>query len=165
MPKTNVADIGLPSASDFKDVEVPEFERKYYRVQGGASTKKSQKGRLFTASGPKADLIVKIILADAGLTRKQIATVVHCSPSRVSEVIWALEAAVKNKQIESFPAVPRSAVKDDDEDETEEASDVEAEPDEDEVEPSDDDVLEPEPADDDEAADDTENDDKPAEDE
>ncbi len=47
-----------------------------------------------------------MIFADMGLTRTQMATIAKCSPSRVSEVIWAMEAAVKRGQLEEFPAVP-----------------------------------------------------------
>lgn len=98
--------VGLPTAADFADIEVPAFERKYTKRQGPASTKTNPKGRVFSASGPKADLIARIIFADEQLTRTQIATIVKCSPSRVSEVIWAMEAAVKTGQLESFPQVP-----------------------------------------------------------
>jgi hypothetical protein len=103
---------GLPSAADFADIEVPEFARKYVKRQGPASTKTNPRGRTFSASGPKADLIAKMIFADMGLTRSQMATIAKCSPSRVSEVIWAMEAAVKTGQIEGFPAVPTKPVLD-----------------------------------------------------
>lgn len=102
--------VKLPSAGDFTDIEIPEFERKYVRLQGPASIKKSAAGRTFSAGGPKADMIAKIIFAERGYTRQQIATIVGCSPSRVTEVIWALEEAVKKGQIEGFPAVPRQYV-------------------------------------------------------
>lgn len=97
---------GLPSAADFADIEVPEFPRKYVKKQGPQSMKQNPRGRTFSASGPKADLIAKMIFADMGLTRSQMATIAKCSPSRVSEVVWALETAVKAGQIEGFPAVP-----------------------------------------------------------
>jgi hypothetical protein len=110
---------GLPSAADFADIEVPEFARKYVKRQGPASTKTNPRGRTFSASGPKADLIAKMIFADMGLTRSQMATIAKCSPSRVSEVIWAMEAAVKAGQIEGFPAVPTKPVLDEPEAEDE----------------------------------------------
>lgn len=97
---------GLPAAEDFADVEVPEFPRKYTKRQGPASMKKSTAGRTFSASGPKADLIARMIFADMQLTRTQMATIAKCSPSRVSEVIWAMEDAVRRGTIESFPPVP-----------------------------------------------------------
>lgn len=116
---------GLPSAADFADIEVPEFPRKYVKRQGPASTKQSPSGRTFSASGPKADLIAKMIFADMGLTRSQMATIAKCSPSRVSEVIWALEAAVKKGQIEMFPPVPTKPATDEPEGMTdEEVADV-----------------------------------------
>lgn len=104
-------DLGLPPMSFIEEVfphsEIPEFDRKYHRRQGPASVKKDPKGRVFTAGGPAADKIIQCIFADQGLTRSQIAKVVGCSPSRVTEVIWALDAAKRKKQIESYPAVPR----------------------------------------------------------
>lgn len=103
---------GLPSAADFAAIEVPDFPRKYTKRQGPASTKQNPGGRTFSASGPKADLIAKMIFADMGLTRSQMAAIAKCSPSRVSEVIWAMEAAVKKGQIEGFPAVPTKPVTD-----------------------------------------------------
>jgi hypothetical protein len=123
---------GLPSAADFADVEVPEFDRKYTKRQGPASMKANPRGRTFSASGPKADLIAKMIFADMGLTRSQMASIAGCSPSRVSEVIWAMEAAVKRGQIAEFPAVPtKPPVTDDVTEDTDE-----------DAEPSDEDVLE-----------------------
>ena len=107
---------GLPSAADFADIEVPEFARKYTKRQGPASTKSNPRGRTFSASGPKADLIARMIFADMGLTRSQIAAIAKCSPSRVSEVIWAMEAALKTGQLADFPRVPtKPVVEDDDE--------------------------------------------------
>ena len=123
--------VGLPTAADFADVEVPEFDRKYTKRQGPASTKTNPKGRTFSASGPKADLIARMIFADMGLTRTQMATIAKCSPSRVSEVIWAMEAAVKRGQIATFPAVPTKPLV------SEEAEDVSDEPEE----PADDDII------------------------
>jgi len=122
---------GLPSAADFADIEVPEFARKYVKRQGPASTKQNPRGRTFSASGPKADLIAKMIFADMGLTRSQMATIAKCSPSRVSEVIWAMEAAVKAGQIEGFPAVPTKPVLD----EPEEHEDMPEEPADEQREP------------------------------
>jgi hypothetical protein len=120
---------GLPSAADFADIEVPEFPRKYTKRQGPASTKQNQSGRTFSASGPKADLIAKMIFADMGLTRSQMATIAKCSPSRVSEVIWAMEAAVKSGKLTEFPPVPTKPRMDEDEQDGEEpAGDDNAEP-------------------------------------
>jgi len=113
--------VSLPDVSEFEDVEVPEFNRKYTKRQGAASVKKNPKGRTFSASGPKADLIAKMIFSDYQLTRRQMADIANCSPSRVSEVIWALEDAFEKGQIEGFPQVPtRSPIAEDEVEETEE---------------------------------------------
>lgn len=123
--------VGLPTAADFADIEVPEFDRKYTKQQGPASMRKSTAGRTFSASGPKADLIARMIFADMKLTRMQIASIAKCSPSRVSEVIWAMEVAVRKGQIESFPLVPtKPPVIEDD---VSEDTDEDAEPDDDDI--------------------------------
>lgn len=93
----------------FPKSEIPEFDRKFVRRQGPASVKKDQKGRTFTVGGAAADRVLQVIFADQGLTRRQIGLVAGCSPSRVTEVIWALEVAVKRGQLASFPEVPRTA--------------------------------------------------------
>jgi hypothetical protein len=125
--------VGLPSAADFTDIEVPEFPRKYVKRQGPGSTKGGKvAGRTFSASGPKADLIARIIFADMQLTRAQIATIAGCSPSRVSEVIWAMDDAKRKGIIATYPAVPtKPPVTEDVTEDTDENA-----------EPSDDDVLE-----------------------
>jgi hypothetical protein len=119
--------VGLPAAEDFGDIEVPEFPRKYTKRQGPASMKKSTAGRTFSASGPKADLIARMIFADMQLTRTQMATIAKCSPSRVSEVIWALEDAVRKGTIESFPPVPQKPPVAEDEVTDEETTDEDVE--------------------------------------
>jgi hypothetical protein len=107
----NTNDLGLPPMSFIDEVfpqaEIPEFNRKYTKRQGPASTKKDAKGRTFTIGGAAANRILQCIFANQGLTRGQIAKVVGCSPSRVTEVIWGLEFAVKRGEIQTFPAVPR----------------------------------------------------------
>jgi len=107
----NTNDMGLPPMSFINEVfhrdDIPEFTRKYTKRQGPASVKKNAKGRVFTIGGDAADKIIQCIFADQGLTRGQIAKVVGCSPSRVTEVIWGLEFAVKNGELATFPAVPR----------------------------------------------------------
>jgi hypothetical protein len=131
---------GLPAADHFKDIEVPEFPRKYVKRQGPASTKGGkQTGRTFSASGPKANLIAQMIFADMHLTRTQMASIAKCSPSRVSEVIWALEDAVRKGTIESFPEVPTKPPVDEQDDDELEDEDVE-----------DEDIVEDEDEDDDE---------------
>lgn len=102
--------VKLPPPSDFDGVKIPEFERKYVRKQGPASMKDGKPGRTFSAGGPKADLVARIIFADRGYTRAQIATIAGCSPSRVTEIIWALEEHARKNKDFTFPAVPRSQV-------------------------------------------------------
>ena len=120
MAKLSTDDMGLPPMTFIDEVfpktDIPEFDRKFTRRQGPASTKKDPKGRTFTVGGEAADRVLQIIFADQGLTRSQIAKVAGCSPSRVTEVIWALEVAVKKGQIDTFPAIPRSARRADDTD-------------------------------------------------
>ena len=76
-------------------VEVPEgVSAKFVRVQPKGA-------REFVVSGPKADAVRRLIFADQGITRKQIALLANCSVSRVGEVVWGLE----HDGIE-FPAIP-----------------------------------------------------------
>ena len=85
IPAINVAEL---------TVEVPATSSKFVRQQPAGP-------REFVVSGPKADAIRKLIFADLGLTRKQIALVADASVSRVGEVVWGLQ----NDGIE-FPAIP-----------------------------------------------------------
>lgn len=80
-------------------IEIPDFERKYVKEQpkfknDAVKDKNGNviKGREFTASGAKADFVVKYLM-HGGFTRQEIATFVGCSVSRVGEVIWAMNAA------------------------------------------------------------------------
>jgi len=113
MAKLSTDDMGLPPMSFINDIfpreQIPEFDRKFTRRQGPASVKKDPKGRVFTIGGEAADRVLQVIFADQGLTRSQIAKVAGCSASRVTEVIWALEVAVRKGQITMFPPVPRAA--------------------------------------------------------
>jgi hypothetical protein len=124
---TNTDDMGLPPMSFIDEVmpldQVPTFTRKFVRRQGPASVKKDPKGRTFTVGGPAADRILQCIFADQRLTRSQIAKVVGCSPSRVTEVIWALEAAVKRGELENWPRLPRTASEAADDEETDDSQD------------------------------------------
>ena len=84
---------------ELAEIELPEFSRTYVKPQpkykdgavkdanGNALT-----GREFSASGPKADKVVKYVM-HGGYTRQEIATFVGCSVSRVGEVLWAMDAA------------------------------------------------------------------------
>lgn len=84
---------------ELADIELPEFSRTYVKPQpkykdgaikdanGNALT-----GREFSASGPKADKVVKYVM-HGGFTRQEIANFVGCSVSRVGEVLWAMDAA------------------------------------------------------------------------
>lgn len=126
-----VDDMGLPPMSFINEVfpheDIPEFTRKYVRRQGPASVKKNAKGRTFTIGGAAADKIIQCIFADQGLTRGQIAKVVGCSPSRVTEVIWGLDEAVRNHEILKYPQVPRQPGRAEDE-ETASEEDDDADP-------------------------------------
>jgi hypothetical protein len=78
-------------------VVVPEVSAKFVRVQPKGA-------REFVVSGPKADAIRRLIFADQGLTRKQIALLANASVSRVGEVVWGME----HDGI-AFPAIPLKA--------------------------------------------------------
>ncbi len=88
--------------ADLSQVEVPDHSASFRRVQGEASTRDSESGRLFKVTGPKADRVRRLIFADLSLTRKQIAELSLCSVSRVGEIVWGLEF----DKIE-FPAIPK----------------------------------------------------------
>lgn len=62
--------------------EVITFTGIYTRLQPAGYRK-------FNVRGPKADAIRELALV-GGLSRKQIATQVGCSVSRVAEVLWGL---------------------------------------------------------------------------
>ena len=77
----------------WQDVEIPDFDRKFVKVQKFAGRAAGEgSGRTFNAGGPKADKVVQMILF-GGLTRKQMAEIAECSESRVGEVVWAMQAA------------------------------------------------------------------------
>jgi hypothetical protein len=78
-------------------VVVPETSAKFVRHQPKGA-------REFVVSGPKADAIRRLIFADLGLTRKQIALLANASVSRVGEVVWGME----HDQI-VFPTIPLRA--------------------------------------------------------
>jgi hypothetical protein len=86
-------------AEIFETQEVPEFSAKFTKEQNAGP-------RVFVVTGPKADKVRKLIFADRGLTRKEIATIANCSVSRVGEVVWGLE----NDELD-FPAIPLRAGK------------------------------------------------------
>ena len=66
-------------------VNVPEFERQFVKAQPKGDRK-------FTASGAKADAIVRYVL-HGGFSREQIAFFTGASVSRVGEVVWVMDAA------------------------------------------------------------------------
>lgn len=68
-----------------QDIVIPTFERTFVKVQPKGERK-------FTASGPKADVIIRHLLAGT-FTTDEIVTASGASASRVSECRWALEAA------------------------------------------------------------------------
>lgn len=83
--------------------EIPEFSREIFRLQradGPTFSQNEGKGRKFVAKGPLADAIIEMILTayEKGetLTRKEIVSTTKCSASRVSEVVWVLEANYPN---------------------------------------------------------------------
>lgn len=79
------ADITLPTVDFFDNVEVPEYKTSY--------TRKQAKGdRVFSAKGPKADAVARVIFSGQEFSRQQIADIVGCSSSRVTEVYWAIES-------------------------------------------------------------------------
>ena len=71
--------------TDIQAIELPDIPRKYVKVQRHGE-------RTFSASGPKADLAMRYLLA-GGRTADQIAEAVECSVSRVREVMWCLDSA------------------------------------------------------------------------
>jgi len=89
----------LPSIDEdvLANVVVPEVSAKFTRVQPKGA-------REFVVSGPKADAIRRLIFADQGLTRKQIALLANASVSRVGEVVWGME-----HDCVDFPAIPLRA--------------------------------------------------------
>ena len=120
------------------EIELPEYETTYVKPQpkyttGEGVTDKDgnkQTGRVFSASGPKAQLVAKY-LVHGGYTRQEIADFVGCSVSRVGEVIWALDAsnveypeilrrrpAAKPEPKEAASDVPESTPTESTEDET-----------------------------------------------
>lgn len=69
----------------YESVTIPDFPRKYTKVQPAGP-------RVFMASGPKADMIIRMILSGA-YTTKEMCALSGASASRVSECRWALDAA------------------------------------------------------------------------
>lgn len=105
------ADLPRLSDAELDAIAVPEFPRQFVKVQPAGERK-------FTASGAKADMIVRYLL-HGDYTVDQIAYFCNASPSRVGECRWAMDAAGV-----SYPAPARKT-----------RSKVEAEP-----------VVAPEPA-------------------
>ena len=73
----------MPEA--YESVTIPDFPRKYTKVQPAGP-------RVFMASGPKADMIIRMILSGT-YTTKEICALSGASASRVSECRWALDSA------------------------------------------------------------------------
>jgi hypothetical protein len=76
---------GATTPNDVTNVTIPDFPRKFTRLQ--------PKGpREFNVNGPKADAVIRHLLA-GGFTTDEIVTATGASASRVSECRWGLEAA------------------------------------------------------------------------
>ena len=83
----------------WQDVVLEEYVTYVYRVQRPDGPTKDQNeglGRKFIASGPKAEAIAKMLVfgqqTGEPFTRDEIVGATGCSASRVSEVVWVLEA-------------------------------------------------------------------------
>jgi hypothetical protein len=88
-------------AATWEDITIPTFPRSFFKPQAAAMAEGSKwvekGGREFTASGPKADRVVKMVLfghynPDGMFTREEMRVIADCSVSRVGEVIWTMEA-------------------------------------------------------------------------
>ena len=88
------ADAARLSDEELAAIDIPEFPRQFVKVQPKGERK-------FTASGAKADAILRYVL-HGGYSRDQIAFFTGASPSRVGECVWAMEAADV-----AFPALAR----------------------------------------------------------
>jgi len=97
--------IQLPPLAAFDNVTHPDIVDSFERPV------KSKPGeiRKFSAKGPKADAIVRIIFADQGFTRQDIADIVDCSASRVTEIMWAIEATHAGTAEWAVPVIPRTS--------------------------------------------------------
>lgn len=82
--------------SDWQSIIIPDFPRKYTKVQPAGP-------RVFQASGPKADMIIRMLLSGE-FTTKEITSLTGASASRVSECRWALDAAGINYGIRKATA-------------------------------------------------------------
>ena len=106
------ADITLPPLSEFDKIVIPDdVVDSFVRQQG-----EGKEPRKFSAKGAKADACKRVIFANKGFTRQQIADIVDCSASRVTEIFWAIEASHSDKSTWEMPVVPRgrkAAAKDD----------------------------------------------------
>lgn len=107
-------DINLPPLSEFDDVKFPEYRESYTRKQGD-----DKPPRKFSAKGPKAEAVLRVLFSDRGFSRQQIADIVGCSASRVTEIVWALEVTIaEDNPGWEIPAMPRASRKKADAEET-----------------------------------------------
>jgi hypothetical protein len=99
-----VVNIQLPPLASFDNVTHPEIVESFERPV------KSKPGeiRKFSSKGPKADAVVRVIFADQGFTRQDIADIVDCSASRVTEIMWAIEATHGGTAEWAMPVIPRT---------------------------------------------------------
>lgn len=97
--------IQLPPLEAFDNVTTPEIVESFDRPV------KSKPGetRKFSAKGPKALAIQRVIFADQGFTRQDIADIVDCSASRVTEIMWAIEATHGGTAEWTLPVIPRTS--------------------------------------------------------
>ena len=79
------ADVAKLTDEQMAAITIPEFDRMFVKVQPAGERK-------FSASGAKADAIIRYLLT-GGYSRDQIAFFTGASPSRVGEVMWAMDAA------------------------------------------------------------------------
>jgi len=83
----------------WQEVTLAGYTTHVFRVQRPDGPTKDQNeglGRKFIASGPKAEAIAKMLVfgqqTGEPFTRDEIVAATGCSASRVSEVVWVLEA-------------------------------------------------------------------------
>jgi hypothetical protein len=86
-------DQAVQAGNAWQDVETPDFARSFMKVQTFKNRKAGDgSARKFTASGPGAEIVIKMVLA-GGWTRREMADTAGVSVSRVAEVVWTMEAA------------------------------------------------------------------------
>jgi hypothetical protein len=104
-PSKAKVNITLPPLSSFDQVTHPDIVESFERPV------KSKPGevRKFSSKGPKADAVVRVIFADQGFTRQDIADIVDCSASRVTEIMWAIEATHGGTAEWTVPTIPRTS--------------------------------------------------------